>query len=48
LLSRRAVAELRQLDREFNRYWPERNQATPEKCSTFLDWRIADYRRGMA
>lgn len=40
------IAELRQLQREFNAYWPSRNKATTAKCSPFLQWRIDDYRRG--
>ena len=45
-LARTAVRELEQLDREFNRYWPTRNIATPKHSSEFLRWRIADYERG--
>jgi hexosaminidase len=46
LLAKRAAAELRDLDDEFNAYWPTRNKGTPQNCSTFLQWRIGDYRRG--
>ncbi len=41
------IAELRKLDRDFNRYWPLRNKATTAKCSAFLRWRMEDYRRGV-
>lgn len=45
-LARDGVEELQQLDRDFNRYWPSRNKATPKHCSPFLRWRMEDYRRG--
>lgn len=45
-LARRGIAALRQIDRDFKAYWPTRNKATPAKCSSFLQWRIEDYRRG--
>jgi hexosaminidase len=37
--------ELRKLERDFNRYWPERNKGTTKHCSPFLRWRIGDYSR---
>ncbi|HNQ73833.1 MAG TPA: family 20 glycosylhydrolase [Verrucomicrobiota bacterium] len=37
---------LRQLQQDFQRYWPLRNKATPAKCAAFLQWRREDYRRG--
>ena len=43
---RRALRALRELDRDFRRYWPLRNKGTTAKCSTFLRWRMEDYRRG--
>ncbi|MDB6065960.1 MAG: N-acetyl-beta-hexosaminidase [Pedosphaera sp.] len=46
VFAKSAVLELRQLDQEFNAYWPLRNKGTPKKCSPFLSWRINDYRRG--
>jgi len=46
-IAKRAVLQLRQIEREFARYWPSRNKATPKKCSQFLRWRIDDYRRGV-
>jgi hypothetical protein len=42
-----AIMELLQLDREFRAFWPQRNKGTPAKCSGFLRWRIADYRRAL-
>ena len=45
-LARSGAAEMRRLQSDFNRYWPSRNKATPAHCSAFLDWRLADYRRG--
>jgi hypothetical protein len=44
VIAKQAVAELLNIDREFTRYWPLRNKATPKKCSQFLRWRIDDYR----
>jgi hypothetical protein len=41
------VRELTELEKDFNRYWPLRNKATPEHCSAFLRWRINDYRRSL-
>lgn len=38
-----ALRELRELERDFNEFWPQRNKATPAKCSPFFQWRIADY-----
>ncbi len=45
-MARQGVKSLQDLDSAFREYWPKRNNATPEKCSAFLQWRIADYRRG--
>jgi hypothetical protein len=44
-MAKTAVRELRKMEREFARYWPTRNQATPAKCTAFLRWRIEDYQR---
>jgi hexosaminidase len=44
-MEKRAVAELRQIAKDFVRYWPKRNQATPKKCAPFLKWRIDEYER---
>jgi hypothetical protein len=46
-LAKTGVDELRKIQRDFNAYWPSRNKGTTAKCSTFLQWRINDYRRGM-
>ena len=46
LLAKRSMRELRELETEFNAYWPTRNKGTPRKCSAFLGWRMEDYRRG--
>ena len=40
------IRALRELDRDFRSFWPLRNKGTTAKCSTFLRWRIEDYRRG--
>ena len=45
-LAKAGIRELRELDRDFRRYWPLRNKGTPGKCSGFLQWRIEDYRQG--
>lgn len=41
-----AAKEMTVLDKEFSAFWPRRNKATARNCSTFLQWRIADYRKG--
>jgi hexosaminidase len=46
-LAKAGIDELGELDRKFNAYWPLRNKGTTAKCSTFLQWRINDYRRGV-
>jgi hexosaminidase len=43
LIAQQRVRELRKLGKDFNAYWPERNKATTEHCSPFLQWRIEDY-----
>lgn len=45
-LARIGIRELKQLQDDFNAYWPLRNKAAPQHCSAFIGWRIADYRRG--
>jgi hexosaminidase len=45
-LAKAGIAALRRIERDFKAYWPTRNKATTAKCSPFLQWRIADYRRG--
>jgi hexosaminidase len=46
-LADRGMAELKQLDQEFNLYWPTRNKSGTKKSSSFLRWRIDDYRLGI-
>jgi hexosaminidase len=46
-MAQAAIAELTQLEKEFNALWPKRNKGTTAKCSRFLRWRIADYRRSL-
>jgi hexosaminidase len=46
-LARAGIAELRELDHDFQTAWPLRNKGTTAKCSAFLRWRIEDYRRGI-
>jgi hexosaminidase len=45
-LAQNGLAALRNLDRDFNAYWPMRNKATTAKCSPFLKWRMEDYQHG--
>ncbi len=45
-LAQAGVRALRQLDKDFNAFWPVRNKATPKHCSPFLQWRMKDYSRG--
>ena len=44
-LAKTGLEELRELQRDFNAYWPARNKGTPAKCSAFLQWRMQDYQR---
>ena len=44
-LAKVALNELTKLDKEFKAFWPKRNKGGTGKCSMFLPWRIADYRR---
>ncbi len=46
-MARTNSAKLASLDQEFTAAWPLRNKGTPVKCSPFLQWRIADYRRAV-
>ncbi|WP_160164561.1 beta-N-acetylhexosaminidase [Pedosphaera parvula] len=46
ILAKRGIAELRQLDEEFDAYWPARNKGSTKTSSMFLKWRVEDYRRG--
>ncbi len=45
-LAKKGITQLRELERDFDTYWPLRNKGTTAKCSPFLRWRIDDYRRG--
>ncbi|MFM2295117.1 MAG: hypothetical protein RLZZ350_1530 [Verrucomicrobiota bacterium] len=45
-IAAREIRELQKLEREFNAYWPQRNQGTTQTCSPFLQWRLADYLAG--
>jgi hypothetical protein len=45
-LARMGGQALEDLRADFENYWPLRNKGTTAKCSTFLDWRIEDYRSG--
>jgi hypothetical protein len=47
-LARTGIGDLKQLEKEFNAFWPSRNKATPKHCSAFLRWRMDDYRSGSA
>jgi hexosaminidase len=44
-LAQTGIRELQKLDKDFNAYWPERNKATPQHCSTFLKWRMQELRQ---
>jgi hypothetical protein len=46
VLSQKGIRELRKLEKDFNAFWPARNQATPRHSTPFLRWRMDDYRRG--
>ncbi len=39
------VAELSELEKDFNAFWPKRNKGATKHCSEFLQWRLADYRK---
>lgn len=45
-LARRGISELKQLEKNFNAYWPLRNKATSKHCSPFLKWRMQELRAG--
>jgi len=44
-LAQQGIRELRQLEKDFNAYWPLRNKATTKHCSEFLKWRISELNR---
>jgi len=43
-MAQAGIAELARLENDFNAFWPARNKGTTKHCSTFLRWRMADYR----
>ena len=43
MLAEQGLRDLRDLERDFDIYWPSRNKATTKHCSPFLQWRIKDY-----
>jgi hexosaminidase len=45
-LARQGVRRLREIDRDYDSYWPLRNKGTTAKSSGFLKWRMEEYRRG--
>jgi len=47
-MARRGIRELRKLQRDFARYWPRRNKASPARSVPFLQWRIDEYRAGLS
>ena len=46
-IAKTGIVELTKLDKDFNAFWPARNKGTPKHCSEFLQWRLADYRKGL-
>ncbi len=42
-MARRSIRALQSIEKDFRHCWPKRNKATPDKCCTFLRWRIEDY-----
>ena len=46
-IARAGMKELRQLKSDFDSAWPARNKGTTEKSSSFLNWRIENYRTGI-
>jgi hypothetical protein len=44
-LAKIGIRELRQLQKDFEAYWPLRNKATPKHCAPFLQWRIEELNR---
>jgi len=45
-MARSGIRELKELNQEFERYWPRRNKGSTAFCSAFLHWRIQDYQHG--
>ncbi len=42
-LAQQGIHDLRQLQKDFNAFWPLRNKATARHCTPFLRWRMQDY-----
>ncbi len=45
-LAKKGIAQLGDLDHDFQTCWPLRNKGTTAKSTPFLRWRMRDYRRG--
>ena len=45
-MAKDGIKRLREIDRDYDRYWPVRNKGTTAKSSGFLKWRMEDYRSG--
>jgi hypothetical protein len=46
-MAKNGIRDLKELDHDFNTYWPLRNKGTSQKCSAFLRWRMEDYHRAV-
>jgi len=46
-MAKAGIAALEKLEKEFDAFWPKRNKGTTKHCSMFLQWRVADYRKGL-
>jgi hypothetical protein len=46
-MAKAGIKELAQLEKDFKAFWGKRNKGTTKRCSAFLRWRMADYRRGV-
>jgi len=45
-MAKDGIKRLREIDHDYDRYWPVRNKGTTAKSSGFLKWRMEDYRSG--
>jgi hypothetical protein len=45
-MAKKGIAELHELETEFNAYWPARNKGIAARHWPCFKWRIADYQRG--
>jgi hypothetical protein len=43
VLAREGIRELRQLDKDYNGFWPLRNKGTTKHSSPYFKWRIEEY-----